>query len=95
MKKRNITIVILLLIITYFISYRITMHNIIPQILSEHEISLKVYNITDTYYVEQKEGIGMEKEEKSFLKYLSEIVDGLSLYPEENENSEEKNNKGE
>lgn len=52
MKKRNITIVILLLIITYFISYRITMHNIIPQILSEHEISLKVYNITDTYYVE-------------------------------------------
>lgn len=37
----------------------------------------------------------MEKEEKSFLKYLSEIVDGLSLYPEENENSEEKNNKEE
>ena len=40
----------------------------------------------------------MEKEEKrevSFLKYLSEIVDGLSLYPADDENSEEKNNKEE
>lgn len=50
--KRNIIIILLLMIITYFVSYRITMHNIIPQILGEHEINLKVYGFEDTYYVE-------------------------------------------
>lgn len=50
--KKNILVALLLIIITYVISYRITMHLIIPEILNPHLINLKVYGISDNYYVE-------------------------------------------
>lgn len=52
MKKRNILVALLLIVITYFISYRVTMHLIIPEILGSNQINLKVYGISDNYYVE-------------------------------------------
>lgn len=52
MKKRNILVALLLIVITYFISYRVTMHLITPEILSPNQINLKVYGISDNYYVE-------------------------------------------
>lgn len=50
--KKNILMTLLLIIITYVISYRITMHLITPEILNSHQINLKVYGISDNYYVE-------------------------------------------
>ena len=52
MKKRNILVALLLIVITYFISYRVTMHLIIPEIQNSHQINLKAYGISDVYYVE-------------------------------------------
>ena len=50
--KRNILMALLLIIITYVFSYRITMHLVIPEILNPHQINLRVYGISDIYYVE-------------------------------------------
>lgn len=50
--KKNILITLLLIVITYVISYRITMHLIIPEILNPHQINLRVYGISDIYYIE-------------------------------------------
>ena len=49
--KKFISILIIVAL-TYFISYRITMHNIIPKVENGHFVKLTVYGITDEYYAE-------------------------------------------
>ena len=50
--KKFISILIIVAL-TYFISYRITMHNIIPKVENDgHFVKLTVYGITDEYYAE-------------------------------------------
>lgn len=43
---------LLIIALTYFIAYRITMHNIIPNVENEHFVKLTVYGITDEYYAD-------------------------------------------
>lgn len=43
---------LIIMILTYIISYRITMMSIVPEKVNEHTLNLRVYGFIDQYFVD-------------------------------------------